>query len=74
MNELEKATTNVRKSLTIAVMGCAVNGPGEAREADLGVACARGAGFLYKKGERIAKVAEEEIVPELLRIIGEWED
>ncbi len=74
MNELETATANVRKSLTIAVMGCAVNGPGEAREADLGVACARGAGFIYKKGEKIARVDEEQIVPELLRIIKEWDN
>jgi (E)-4-hydroxy-3-methylbut-2-enyl-diphosphate synthase len=74
MGQLEEATAGVRKSLTIAVMGCAVNGPGEAREADLGVACARGAGFLYKRGEKIAKVQENEIVPELLRIINDWED
>ena len=56
--------------LTIAVMGCAVNGPGEAREADFGVACGKGEGLLFAKGEIIKKVKEEEIVDELMRLMG----
>jgi (E)-4-hydroxy-3-methylbut-2-enyl-diphosphate synthase len=71
--ELEKATEHKKKSVTVAVMGCAVNGPGEAREADIGVACGRGAGLLYKNGKQIAKVPEDKIVSELIRIINEWE-
>ena len=56
--------------LTVAVMGCAVNGPGEAREADFGVACGRGEGLLFAKGEIIRKVKEEDIASELLRLIS----
>ncbi len=55
--------------LTVAVMGCAVNGPGEAREADYGVACGRGEGLLFAKGEIIKKVKEENIVNELMQLI-----
>jgi (E)-4-hydroxy-3-methylbut-2-enyl-diphosphate synthase len=47
-------------------MGCAVNGPGEAREADLGVAAGRGNGMIYREGKAIRRVKEEEIVPALL--------
>jgi 4-hydroxy-3-methylbut-2-en-1-yl diphosphate synthase IspG/GcpE len=55
--------------LTIAVMGCAVNGPGEAKGADFGVACGKGEGLLFAKGEIIKKVKEDEIVDELLKLI-----
>ena len=51
-----------RTPLTVAVMGCMVNGPGEAREADLGVACGRGNGVLFKKGRILRKVPEDGIV------------
>ena len=50
-------------------MGCAVNGPGEAREADFGVACGKGEGLLFQKGEIVKKVKEEDIVDELMRLI-----
>jgi (E)-4-hydroxy-3-methylbut-2-enyl-diphosphate synthase len=50
-------------------MGCAVNGPGEAREADLGVAAGRGNGMIYREGKAIRRVKEEEIVPALLEEI-----
>jgi (E)-4-hydroxy-3-methylbut-2-enyl-diphosphate synthase len=49
------------KSMTVAVMGCPVNGPGEARSADLGVACGKGVGLIIKKGEVLCKVQEEDI-------------
>lgn len=59
------------RSLTVAVMGCAVNGPGEAREADFGVAGGDGKGLLFAKGEIIGSVPEDEIVPALMKLIEE---
>ncbi len=67
--EIEKATAHIRMPLTLAVMGCAVNGPGEAREVDLGVAAGRGNGMIYREGKAIRRVKEEEIVPALLEEI-----
>ena len=61
--------TNCRKPIKVAVMGCAVNGPGEAREADIGVAGGDGCGLLFKKGEIIRKVPEDQILDELMREI-----
>lgn len=55
--------------LTIAVMGCVVNGPGEAREADFGLAGGDGEGLLFARGEVVKKVAESELVPELLKLV-----
>ena len=57
------------KGIKLAVMGCAVNGPGEAREADYGVACGRGEGLLFAKGKTIKKVKEEDIAEELIRLV-----
>jgi (E)-4-hydroxy-3-methylbut-2-enyl-diphosphate synthase len=54
----------------IAIMGCVVNGPGEAREADLGIAGARGFGVLFKKGKRIRKVPENRLAEALLEELG----
>lgn len=59
------------KGITVAVMGCAVNGPGEAREADYGVAGGDGKGLLFAKGEIVGSVPESEIVPALLKMIEE---
>ena len=67
--EIEQATAHVKTPLTLAVMGCAVNGPGEAREADLGVAAGRGNGMIYREGKAIRRVSEAEIVPALLEEI-----
>ncbi len=64
--EIEQATAHIKMPLSVAVMGCAVNGPGEAREADLGVAAGRGNGMIYREGKAIRRVKEEEIVPALL--------
>jgi (E)-4-hydroxy-3-methylbut-2-enyl-diphosphate synthase len=69
VGEIEKATAHIKLPLTLAVMGCAVNGPGEAREADLGVAAGRASGMIYRKGQAIRRVTEEEIVPALLEEI-----
>ena len=70
-DSVEKALEKCNKNITVAVMGCAVNGPGEAREADFGVACGKGEGLLFKKGEIIKKVKEDEIVSALLELINE---
>ena len=67
--EIEQATKHIRMPITLAVMGCAVNGPGEAREADLGVAAGRGNGMIYREGKAIRRVTEAEIVPALLEEI-----
>lgn len=69
LTPLSKKLADEGKSLKVAVMGCAVNGPGEARNADYGVACGEGEGLLFAKGEIIKKVPEEEIIPELLSLI-----
>ncbi len=67
--EIEKATAHIKMPLSLAVMGCAVNGPGEAREADLGVAAGRGNGMIYREGKAVRRVKEEDIVPALLEEI-----
>ncbi len=56
--------------LRVSVMGCVVNGPGEARSSDFGVACGKGKGVLFKAGEVVKKVPEESIVKELIRLIS----
>ena len=66
---LEDALAGVEKNITLAVMGCAVNGPGEAREADLGIAGGKGEFLLYKKGMVIKKVKEEDVVEAVLEAI-----
>lgn len=68
-NEIQTKLSSVKKDITVAVMGCAVNGPGEAKEADLGVAGGDGCGLIFKKGEILYKVPENEIVDCLLKEI-----
>ncbi|MCQ2546018.1 MAG: flavodoxin-dependent (E)-4-hydroxy-3-methylbut-2-enyl-diphosphate synthase [Clostridia bacterium] len=63
-----------RKGIKLAVMGCAVNGPGEAREADYGVACGKGEGLLFSKGEIVKKVKEEDIAEELIKLVTNEKD
>ena len=65
-NQVENAVKNIKKPIKIAVMGCVVNGPGEAKEADIGVAGGDGCGVIFKKGEILRKVNEDEIVKALL--------
>lgn len=67
--KVEDALKDVNKNITVAVMGCPVNGPGEAKHADYGVAGAIKEGYLFKKGEIIKKVPEEDILTELLNLI-----
>ena len=68
-NEVEKRLANVDKDITVAVMGCAVNGPGEAREADIGIAGGCGEGLIFRKGQIIKKVTENRIIDELMNEI-----
>lgn len=64
-NEVEEYISTIKAPLKVAVLGCAVNGPGEAREADIGIAGARGEGLLFMKGKTVRKVPEETMVEEL---------
>ncbi|MBM7542391.1 flavodoxin-dependent (E)-4-hydroxy-3-methylbut-2-enyl-diphosphate synthase [Amphibacillus cookii] len=64
-NEVEDYISTIKAPIKVAVLGCAVNGPGEAREADIGIAGARGEGLLFRHGEIIRKVPEETMVEEL---------
>jgi (E)-4-hydroxy-3-methylbut-2-enyl-diphosphate synthase len=62
MAQLEKRLEGIKKPVKVAVLGCVVNGPGEASEADIGIAAGKGVGILYRKGEVVRRVKEEEIV------------
>ena len=66
---VEKELTRIKKPLRVAVMGCAVNGPGEARDADIGIACGKGNGVLFKKGQIITTVREADIISILMQEI-----
>ena len=64
--EVERRLMNCNKSITVAVMGCPVNGPGEASAADVGIAGGVGEGLLFRKGEILRKVPQERLVDELM--------
>ncbi len=67
--EVENRAASIEKPVIIAVMGCVVNGPGEAREADYGIAGGKGIGLLFRKGEKIRTVPEAELIDELFALI-----
>ena len=69
VNQVDSALKNCEKPITVAVMGCVVNGPGEAREADIGIAGGDGWGMLFEKGVPVEKLPYEELLPALLRRI-----
>ena len=71
VNEVDKALKDCKKPITVAVMGCVVNGPGEAREADIGIAGGDGWGMIFEKGEQVEKLPYDELLPALLRRIEE---
>ncbi|MCK8600881.1 flavodoxin-dependent (E)-4-hydroxy-3-methylbut-2-enyl-diphosphate synthase [Desulfoferrobacter suflitae] len=71
VEKAERLLRKVRSPLKVAIMGCVVNGPGEAREADVGIAGGRGKGILFKKGVRTQTVAEEELLQRLLMEVQE---
>lgn len=72
VNEVEEKINKVDKDMTVAIMGCAVNGPGEAKEADIGIAGGKGEGLLFKKGEIIRKIKDDNLVEELLNEIDKF--
>lgn len=72
-NEVEDKIKDINKDMTVAIMGCAVNGPGEAREADIGIAGGKGEGLLFKKGEIVRKIKGDSLVDELLEEISKFE-
>ena len=69
VNRVDAALKDCQKPITVAVMGCVVNGPGEAREADIGIAGGDGWGMIFEKGLQVAKLPYDELLPELLRRI-----
>ena len=69
VNRVDEALRDCKKPITVAVMGCIVNGPGEAREADIGIAGGDGWGMIFEKGQQVAKLPYEELLTELLRRI-----
>jgi (E)-4-hydroxy-3-methylbut-2-enyl-diphosphate synthase len=68
-NQLEEAVKGIKKPVKVALLGCVVNGPGEASEADIGIAAGKGVAILYRKGEVVRRIKEEEIVSALLEEI-----
>ena len=71
VNQVDEALKNCDKPITVAVMGCVVNGPGEAREADIGIVGGDGCGMLFEKGQQVEKLPYEELLPALLKRIEE---
>ena len=67
--QVEELLKGVDKPITVAVMGCVVNGPGEASHADVGIAGGKGEGVLFKHGQIVGKVPEDQLVPELMKLI-----
>ena len=69
--QVEEEFQNEKNKFKVAVMGCVVNGPGEAREADYGIAAGKGIGILFKKGKVVKKISEENLLEELKKLIAE---
>ena len=70
--EISDYTKNIETPFKVAIMGCAVNGPGEAMDADFGIAGGKGEALLFKKGNIIKKVADEDIIQTLKRLCDEY--
>jgi (E)-4-hydroxy-3-methylbut-2-enyl-diphosphate synthase len=74
-NRLEKGLAHIKRPITVAVMGCEVNGPGEAKDADIGIAGGRGEGMLFVKGKKVRKVKEADfyqaVVEEVEKMVAE---
>ena len=71
VNRVDEALKDCKKPITVAVMGCVVNGPGEAREADIGIAGGDGCGLIFEKGQAVEKLPYDELLPALLKRIEE---
>ena len=72
-SQVEERVRDLDRDITVAVMGCVVNGPGEAREADYGIAGGKNKGLLFRKGEVIGTYPYEELLPRLMDLIGNAE-
>ena len=72
-NQAQKALEGIQKPIKVAIMGCIVNGPGEAREADLGIAGGKGEGLLFRKGEILRKVPEDQLLQALVEEVKKYE-
>jgi len=73
IKELEEKLAGIKKPVSIAVLGCVVNGPGEASAADIGIAAGKGVGILYRKGEMIKRVKESEIVSTIIEEVEKFQ-
>ncbi len=73
VNELEEKVKDIKKPVKVSILGCAVNGPGEAKEADIGIAAGKGKGILFRKGEVVRTVAEDSIVEEVYKEILDFQ-
>lgn len=73
VQQVERETAKIDKPIRVSILGCVVNGPGEAKEADIGVACGRHSALLFKKGKIIKKLREEEVVKSLVEEIQKWQ-
>jgi len=73
-NRVEEMTQEFDLPIRVAVMGCAVNGPGEAREADIGIAGGVGEGLLIRHGEIVRKLPEKELLPALRQELEHWNE
>jgi (E)-4-hydroxy-3-methylbut-2-enyl-diphosphate synthase len=71
-NQVEKSLEGIDKDIRVAVMGCVVNGPGEAKEADLAIVGGRGVGLIMKKGEIIKRVAESKLLKEFIKEVNKF--
>jgi (E)-4-hydroxy-3-methylbut-2-enyl-diphosphate synthase len=69
--EVEQRLSHTRSAIKVAVMGCVVNGPGEARDADVGIACGKGKGVIFRKGEKVRTVDEEDFLVALMNEVDE---
>ena len=72
VNRVDEALKDCQKPITVAVMGCIVNGPGEAREADIGIAGGKGEALLFAKGEILGKISEEAVISTLIERLKEF--
>ena len=74
VKQVEERLAKINKPIRVAVMGCVVNGPGEAKDADIGIACGKGKGVLFRKGEKIGVVDEKDFVDVLMREVERFEE
>ena len=71
---VERYLLTINKTINVAIMGCAVNGPGEAKHADIGVAGGKGEAILFRKGKVVKKIKESEVYDALIKEIDEFDD